>query len=81
MSNTIKLFHFVAPGNPGIDEQVYYPTVRAAINDAVLASYAGHTKLYRVTEDGEDVLIYDSLKCKGMSTEAILTWAEKGGRP
>jgi hypothetical protein len=73
----VKLFRFVAPG---VDEQVYYQTTRAAINDAVVASFAGHTKLYRVLEDGSEMLLYDSLKCKEKTTDAILKWAEKGGR-
>lgn len=75
--NTAKLFHFVAPD---VDEQVYYKTARTAINDAVVASFAGHTKLYRVLEDGSEVLLYDSLKCKEKTADAILKWAEKGGR-
>lgn len=73
----LKKFRFVAPD---IDVFEEFPTTRGAIADAMVASYAGHTKLYRVLNDGTEELLYDSLKCKNMSINQILAWAEKGGK-
>ena len=73
----LKKFRFVAPD---IDVFEEFPTTRGAIADAMVASYAGHTKLYRVLDDGTEELLYDSLKCKNMSIDSVLRWAKKSGK-
>lgn len=81
MSNTTnkdKMFHIV---RPGYDYNFTAKTTRAAIADAIMSGRQCPTKLYRVLDDDEEYLLFDSSKCQNMSINQILAWAEKGGRP
>ena len=73
----LKKFRLVTKDH---DEVCEYKTARAAVIDAMQASAAGPTKLYRVLDDGTEVLLFDSQKCRRMSVEDIFAKAEKGGR-
>lgn len=73
----MKEFHIVSQTS---DNYQSYQTTRAAIADAVrMAEVEEQVKLYRVSED-EEVLLFDSRKCKERTIDGILKWAEKGGR-
>ena len=73
----MKEFHIVSQTS---DNYLSYQTTRAAIADAVrMAEVEDQVKLYRVSED-EEVLLFDSNKCKDRTIDGILKWAEKGGR-
>ena len=72
-----KMFRIV---RPGYDYTYTAKTTRAAIFDAIASGRECPTKLYRVLDDGEEYLLYDSSKCQNMSINQILAWAEKGGR-
>lgn len=61
------------------DEFQDYNNTRAAVIDAMQASAAGPTKLYRVLEDGTEQLLFDSEKCRHMKIDKIFNQAEKGG--
>lgn len=75
----LKTFHFVYGGNrAGLYED--YQTTRAAIADAVQQATVEPIKLYRVLEDDEEYLLFDSEKCNDRTIDGILKWAEKGGR-
>ena len=73
-----KKFHFVIPGNDVYEELT---TTRAAIFSAVNLSQVFHVKLYRVLDDNDEQLLFDSKKCQARTIDGILKWAEKGGRP
>ena len=73
-----KKFHFVMPDSDLYEER---PTTRGAIYDAVVLSNVFDVKLYRVLDNGEEQLLFDSKKCKERTIDGILKWAEKGGRP
>lgn len=73
-----KKFHFVIPGNDVYEE---LPTTRAAIFNAVNLSQVFHVELYRVLDDDDEQLLFDSKKCQARTIDGILKWAEKGGRP
>ena len=73
----LKKFRLVTKDH---DEVCEYKTARAAVIDAMQASAAGPTKLYRVMDDGSEELLFDSEKTKVRSIRAILEKAEKGGR-
>ena len=73
-----KKFHFVSPDSDLYEER---PTTRAAIFSAVNLSQVFHVKLYRVLDNGDEQLLFDSNKCKERTIDGILKWAEKGGRP
>ena len=78
MAQEEKTFHFVFGGNRA-DLYEEYRTTRAAIADAVLLANVEPVKLYRVQEDDEEYLLFDSEKCKDRTIDGILKWAEKGG--
>ena len=73
----LKKFRLVTKDHDGVCE---YKTARAAVIDAMQASAAGPTKLYRVLDDGEDVLLFDSEKCRHMSIDKVFARAEKGDK-
>ena len=72
-----KKFHFVSPDSDLYEER---PTTRAAIYEAVVLSNVFDVKLYRVLDNDEEQLLFDSNKCKERTIDGILKWAEKGGR-
>ena len=71
----LKKFRLVTKDH---DEVCEYKTARAAVIDAMQASAAGPTKLYRVLDDGTEDLLFDSEKCRSMSIDKIFAQAEKG---
>ena len=74
----LKKFRLVTKDH---DEVCEYKTARAAVIDAMQASAAGPTKLYRVLDDGTEVLLFDSEKTKIRDVRALLEKAEKGDIP
>ena len=71
----LKKFRLVTKDHDGVCE---YKTARAAVIDAMQASAAGPVKLYRVQDDGSEVLLFDSAKCRRMSIDKVFAQAEKG---
>ena len=74
----LKKFRLISDNH---DEYRTYPSARAALNEALISACGVPTKLYRVLNDGAEVLLFDSEKTKIRDVRALLEKAEKGDVP